>query len=189
MCNLINTWTAPYIVRWIHILVIRTWSRNPNARSLFLSLSFLFLSLSLSPPLSLSLSLSLSLYIYIYIDKPLVILRTSGIGCHIGSAYIGALFYADDITLLCPSIRGLNEMIVLCCEYAQEYDITLNPKKTVCIKFGSKINIDEHVSINGFLCNGQRVWDTLATLFTLLCLTHWIADTNDQCLLAMLINL
>ena len=85
-----------------------------------------------------------------YIDKLLVILRTSGIECHIGSAYIGALSYADDITLLCPSIRGLNEMIVLCCEYAKEYDMTFNPKETVCIKFGSKINIDEHVSISGF---------------------------------------
>ena len=28
--------------------------------------------------------------------------------------------------------------------------ITFNPKKTVGIKFRSKINIDEHVSINGF---------------------------------------
>ena len=33
-------------------------------------------------------------------------------------------------------VRGLNEMIVLCCEYAKQYDITFNPKKTVCIKFG-----------------------------------------------------
>ena len=41
-------------------------------------------------------------------------------------------------------------MIVLCCEYAKEYDIKFNPKKTVCIKYGSKINIDEHVSIRGF---------------------------------------
>ena len=85
-----------------------------------------------------------------YIDKVLVILRTSGIWCHRGSAYIGALSYADDITLLCPSIRGLNEMIVLCCECAKEYDITFNPKKIVCVKFGSKIHIDENVSISGF---------------------------------------
>ena len=77
-------------------------------------------------------------------------LRTTGIGCHLESAYSGALSYADDITLLCPSVRGLNEMIVLCCEYAKEYDITFNPKKTVCIKFGSKIHIDEHVSMNRF---------------------------------------
>ena len=41
-------------------------------------------------------------------------------------------------------------MIVLCCEYEKEYDMTLDPKNTVCIKFVSKINIDEHVSMNGF---------------------------------------
>ena len=51
------------------------------------------------------------------------------------SAYINALSYVDDITLLCPSVRWLNVMIVLCCEYAKEYDITFNPKKTVCIQF------------------------------------------------------
>ena len=57
-------------------------------------------------------------------------LRTTGIGCHLGSAYSGALSYADDITLLCPSVRGLNEMIVLLllyifirtrCESSQRY--------------------------------------------------------------------
>ena len=51
--------------------------------------------------------------------KLLVMLRTTGIGCHMGSAYICALSYTDDITLLCPSIWGLNEMIVLCREYAK----------------------------------------------------------------------
>ena len=43
------------------------------------------------------------IFFTIYIDKLLLILRTTGIGCHIGSAYIGALSYADDITLRCPS--------------------------------------------------------------------------------------
>ena len=57
--------------------------------------------------------------LYIYIGKLLVMLRTTGIGCHLGSAYSGALSYADDITLPCPSVRGWNEMIVLCCEYAK----------------------------------------------------------------------
>ena len=49
-----------------------------------------------------------------YIDKLLVMLRTLGIGCHIGSAYIDALSYADDSPLRCPSIRELNEIMVLC---------------------------------------------------------------------------
>ena len=48
------------------------------------------------------------IFFIMYIDRLLVMLRTSGIGCHIGSTYIGALSYADDITLLCLSIRGLN---------------------------------------------------------------------------------
>ena len=65
-------------------------------------------------------------YFLYHIDKLLVMLRTTGIGCHLGSAYSGVLSYADDITLLCPSVRGLNEMIVLCCEYAKFYDITFN---------------------------------------------------------------
>ena len=43
--------------------------------------------------------------------------------------YVGALSYADDITLLCPSIRGLNEMMYICCEYAEEYNIVSNIKK------------------------------------------------------------
>ena len=90
------------------------------------------------------------IFFTIYLDKLLVMLRTTGIGCHLASAYSGALSYADDITLQCPSVRWLNEMIVIWCEYAKEYDITFNPKKTVCIKFGSKIHIDEHVSMNGF---------------------------------------
>ena len=46
-------------------------------------------------------------------------LRTTGIGCHLGSAYSGALSYGDNITLLCPSVRGFNEMIVFYCEYAK----------------------------------------------------------------------
>ena len=55
------------------------------------------------------------------------------------------------LLLLLLSVQGLNEIIVLCWEYAQEYNMTFNPKKTVCIKFGNKINIDEHVSMNGFI--------------------------------------
>ena len=39
---------------------------------------------------------------------------------------------AGDITLLCPSICGINNMIDICCEYAEEYDIKFNTTK-MCI--------------------------------------------------------
>ena len=53
----------------------------------------------------------------IYIDRLLILLRDSGVGCKIDNCYTGAISYADDITLSCPSIRGLNRMldIQICC--------------------------------------------------------------------------
>ena len=49
----------------------------------------------------------------IYIDKLLLELNRSGYGCHINNIFVGALCYADDVTLLSPSIGGLNAMISL----------------------------------------------------------------------------
>ena len=46
---------------------------------------------------------------------------------------MGALSYADDIYLSCPSIRGLNRMIKISSFFANSNHITFNCKKTVCI--------------------------------------------------------
>jgi hypothetical protein len=64
-----------------------------------------------------------------YIDVLLLRLKDSGIGCHINNVYIGALAYADDITLLCPSIRGINTMLSMCKLFATEFDLIFNEKK------------------------------------------------------------
>ena len=44
----------------------------------------------------------------LYLDNLLISLKQSGLGCHINGTYMGALGYADDITLTCPSLYGLN---------------------------------------------------------------------------------
>ena len=75
----------------------------------------------------------------LYIDPLLVQLSNSGYGCHIAGVYAGALSYADDITLLCPSVWGLNKMLKICNKYRLENNIIFNIKKTVCIKFGSTV--------------------------------------------------
>ena len=61
----------------------------------------------------------------------------------------GAPSYADDITLICPSICGINNKIDICCEYAKEYDITYNPTKTLGIKYVDKVELNEYVVMNG----------------------------------------
>ena len=53
-----------------------------------------------------------------------------------GNSYVGALLYADDITLLCPSIRSPNKMLDICNSFADMYAIKFNAKKSLGIKFG-----------------------------------------------------
>ena len=64
-----------------------------------------------------------------YIEKLFLELKRSGYGCHINNTFVGALCYADDVALLSPSIRGLNDMISLCEVFAKHLDITFNCKK------------------------------------------------------------
>ena len=51
---------------------------------------------------------------------------------HIGQYY--ALTYADDLTLISPSPQELSQMLQICQSFADDYNITFNVKKTVCIK-------------------------------------------------------
>ena len=57
----------------------------------------------------------------IYIDQLLLRLKKSGIGCHIHGKYMGSLGYADDVTLLSPSIRGLNRMLSICEDFGRVF--------------------------------------------------------------------
>ena len=61
------------------------------------------------------------------------------------NSYVGALSYAYDITLLCPSIRGLNKMLDICNSFADMYDIKFNAKKSLGIKFGGQPVMSEIV--------------------------------------------
>ena len=40
-------------------------------------------------------------------------LKYSGIGCHLHGKYMEILGHGDNVDLLCPSIRGLNNVIYL----------------------------------------------------------------------------
>ena len=55
-----------------------------------------------------------SILFSLYIDPLLLQLGRSGIDCHIDGTYMGVLSYAYDITLSCPSIWGLNDILKMC---------------------------------------------------------------------------
>ena len=90
----------------------------------------------------------------VYTDGLPLKLQESGIGCHMGGHYAGALAYADDITLISPGINGLRKISSICEQYASEYDILFNGRKSKLLFFkGHCCN----VSTLGIVVCGQLV--------------------------------
>ena len=74
----------------------------------------------------------------IYFDELLLRLKNAGIGCWIGSVYVGALAYADDLSLLAPTIGAMHSMLAICDSYAKEFNVIFNASKTKCMCLGDK---------------------------------------------------
>ena len=55
---------------------------------------------------------------------------------------MGVFGYADNLSLLCPSLEGLKEMSFLCEQYAIDYKIMFNSKKSKFMCFQKKIGYD-----------------------------------------------
>jgi len=49
----------------------------------------------------------------LYVDGSFVKLSKAGIGCFVGSNFIGALAYADHIVLLAPTASALRKMLAI----------------------------------------------------------------------------
>ena len=79
----------------------------------------------------------LSAYFFaVYIDDIIKIIQRSGFGCHIGSVSVNIFLYADDILLMAPSVGALQNMLSLCENHLAYLDMTLNAKKSVCLRVG-----------------------------------------------------
>ena len=73
----------------------------------------------------------------VYVDELLVRLKQHDFGCHIGNRFVGGLCYvADDLTMLSPSVRGLQKMVGICEEFANDYIVTFISGKTLCMCLG-----------------------------------------------------
>ena len=79
----------------------------------------------------------------LYIDVLICRLQSLGVGCQLGDRYFGALGYADDLVLICPSRDGLQEMLNICDKYGDEYSMKFNATKTVCMYMSNKGNIND----------------------------------------------
>ena len=64
-----------------------------------------------------------------------------------GCNFTGALTYADDLTLVSPSISSLKIMIDVSEQYAKEFDILFNDSKNNCLCFNRKRCVSLYVDI------------------------------------------
>ena len=65
----------------------------------------------------------------LYINNLINILRQNNIGCRYGPHYIGFYGYADDISLLCPTVSRMKEMLKTCETFAKQHDNLFNTSK------------------------------------------------------------
>ena len=94
----------------------------------------------------------------IYIDILLKELSNQDVGCRIGNTFVGALAYADDVTLLSPSIGGLQKLVSVCENFGSLYHVKFNSRKTVCIAFNQQENIKRNISV----CDASIPWSNRA---------------------------
>ena len=90
----------------------------------------------------------------LYIDPLLNKLNNSQQGCYIGHLAANAFGYADDIVLLSPSCKALENLILICEQFALEYKLNFNPQKCKLLVY-SIMNIDsENIDIK---IGGHRI--------------------------------
>ena len=57
-------------------------------------------------------------------------------GVRLGGQHFGSFAYADDVTLISATVPGLQRMIDVCTQYAEEWRMLFNPAKCKCMTMG-----------------------------------------------------
>jgi len=83
----------------------------------------------------------------IYIDSVVEKVTKSNLGCYIKWICMSILLYADDILLIAPSVTSLQQLLNICEQELEWLDMSLNAKKSTCIRVGPRFND------NSYCCN------------------------------------
>ena len=111
----------------------------------------------------------------VYIDELLCRINDSGVGCHIGHMSFAGSGYADDVVIMAPSVRALQELLYISESFAIEYNVLFNASKTMCMKIGNNFR---EPRVNVTLHGTALVWkDKVKHLGNIL--THDLRDAAD----------
>ena len=85
----------------------------------------------------------------IYLDRLLCQLKEASDGCWVGPHFLGCLAYADDVTLMAPTLLGLQRMLKVCETFCEWSDLSFNATKSVAMVFGLRSATPAPVVLNG----------------------------------------
>ncbi|CAK1595278.1 unnamed protein product [Parnassius mnemosyne] len=74
----------------------------------------------------------------LYVNRLIVELSDTRVGCSIDGHCINSISYADDMVLLSPSIAGLRKLIGVCERYALSHGLLYNVKKSELLIFQAR---------------------------------------------------
>ena len=98
------------------------------------------------------------------------------VGCHMNGYFVGAVIYADDITLLGPTRSSILSMLNVCDIYARNMDILFNPSKPNCIFFLAYPNLLPGLPLH--FMNIAIVFVPSCTFLGISVSSHDISDRN-----------
>ena len=75
------------------------------------------------------------------IDSIVSKIKSANVGCYISTICCCIFLYADDILLLSPTVTGLQILLSVCEKELVELDMRINAKKSMCIRFGPRYNV------------------------------------------------
>ena len=122
----------------------------------------------------------------VFIDDLLNKLQNSGFGCRMGHLYVGALGFADDLILLCPTEYGIQKMLKICESYAAEHDLIFNGAKSKLLIFNPQkvYESDPKLELNGELIpnvkSAVHLGNTLHVTNNQECIDEGIKKFNSQ---------
>ena len=70
-----------------------------------------------------------------YVDDLLKVLSVSGYGARIADMYCGCVAYADNLTLVFPTVNGMQKLLDICGSFAVRNNLRFNAKKSVSVTF------------------------------------------------------
>jgi Reverse transcriptase (RNA-dependent DNA polymerase) len=66
----------------------------------------------------------------VYLNNLLIALFKARVGCFIGTTFVGARAYADDIVIIVPTATAMRKLLAICDRYAREYYMLFNAQKS-----------------------------------------------------------